>query len=367
MVNIDCGTYTPAGVNAIADLCEARFRAGGWTIERPPHAPADGAPQLGRPPDRPAARRRRTRVLLVGHMDTVFDEGTVAERPFRIEGTIARGPGVSDMKGGSAGGVLRGGGAAGGRVRRVRRAHLRLQPRRGDRLAVLAGRRSRELAPGHDVAFVLEGARRKRRHRVARARAITDYEIVVQGRAAHAGVEPEKGRSAILQAAHTVIALQATERPVAGRHRERRRDRVAARARTSSPTACRLEVDLRVARAGHVGRGGARRSSGSAPSASCPTSRSRSSRTAGTGRWRRARARRVWSPWPGTIAAELGFALHDAATGGASDANTTSAAGTPTLDGLGPIGGDDHAPAEWLDLASVVPRVTLLAGLIARA
>ena len=49
-------------------------------------------------------------------------------------------------------------------------------------------------------------------------------------------------------------------------------------------------------------------------------------------------------------ASELGFELHDAATGGASDANTTSSAGTPTIDGLGPIGGDDHGPAEWVDL-----------------
>ncbi len=67
-----------------------------------------------------------------------------------------------------------------------------------------------------------------------------------------------------------------------------------------------------------------------------------------------------------TIAGELGFAVNDAATGGASDANTTAAAGLPTLDGLGPIGGDDHAPPEWLDLSSVVPRTTLLAGLILR-
>src|SRR5204863_5724049 len=67
------------------------------------------------------------------------------------------------------------------------------------------------------------------------------------------------------------------------------------------------------------------------------------------------------------IAGELGFSVADTATGGASDANTTSGLGVPTLDGLGPIGGDAHAPGEWLDLASVVPRVTLLAGLIARA
>jgi glutamate carboxypeptidase len=66
------------------------------------------------------------------------------------------------------------------------------------------------------------------------------------------------------------------------------------------------------------------------------------------------------------IAGELGFELQDTATGGASDANTTSAAGLPSLDGLGPIGGDDHSVDEWLDLASVVPRTTLLATLIAR-
>jgi glutamate carboxypeptidase len=65
-------------------------------------------------------------------------------------------------------------------------------------------------------------------------------------------------------------------------------------------------------------------------------------------------------------ASELGFELHDAATGGASDANTTSSAGTPTIDGLGPIGGDDHGPAEWVDLASIVPRTALLAAIVSR-
>ena len=65
------------------------------------------------------------------------------------------------------------------------------------------------------------------------------------------------------------------------------------------------------------------------------------------------------------VAEELGFALDEAATGGASDANATSALGIPTLDGLGPIGGDDHSEREWIDMGSVVPRTALLAGLIA--
>ena len=51
-------------------------------------------------------------------------------------------------------------------------------------------------------------------------------------------------------------------------------------------------------------------------------------------------------------------------TGGASDANTTAGLGVASLDGLGPIGGNDHAPAEYLDLDSIVPRTTLLAGLL---
>jgi glutamate carboxypeptidase len=65
------------------------------------------------------------------------------------------------------------------------------------------------------------------------------------------------------------------------------------------------------------------------------------------------------------LATDLGFELNDAATGGASDANTTAGMGIPTLDGLGPIGGMDHSPEEYLEVASIVPRTALLAGLIA--
>ena len=65
-----------------------------------------------------------------------------------------------------------------------------------------------------------------------------------------------------------------------------------------------------------------------------------------------------------SLADELGFELHDAVTGGASDANTTAGMGVPTLDGLGPIGGMDHSPQEYLEVASIVPRTTLLAALI---
>jgi glutamate carboxypeptidase len=64
------------------------------------------------------------------------------------------------------------------------------------------------------------------------------------------------------------------------------------------------------------------------------------------------------------IAATLGFELADTATGGGSDANLTAEAGVPTIDGLGPAGGDSHTPQEHLLLDSIVPRTTLLAGLL---
>ena len=85
----------------------------------------------------------------------------------------------------------------------------------------------------------------------------------------------------------------------------------------------------------------------------------------GTGRWRSWSGRDGWSGHAAALAGELGFALHDAATGGASDANTTAGMGVPTIDGLGPIGGLDHSPGEYLEVGSIVPRTALLAGLIA--
>jgi glutamate carboxypeptidase len=64
------------------------------------------------------------------------------------------------------------------------------------------------------------------------------------------------------------------------------------------------------------------------------------------------------------LARRLGFETKDASTGGASDANTTSGMGIPSIDGLGPIGGMDHSPEEYLEVDSIVPRTALLAALL---
>ena len=362
MVNVDCGSYTPAGVNVIADLCETRFRAHGWEVERRPHVAIDGEPQLG---DLLIGRLRGAGgpdVLLVGHMDTVFDDGTVAERPFSIEGSIARGPGVSDMKAGLLTGffatqVLQEAGADGfDRITYVCNPDEEIG-------SPFSGPVIRELAPQHDAAFVLEGARANG-DIVSSRKGITDYRIVIHGRAAHAGVEPEKGRNAVLEAAHVIVALQELNGRWPGVsvnvgvvHGGTRTNVIAER--------CELQVDLRSPELETLEAAEAEieRICGKHVIPDVTTD------VLGNG-WHRPMekkegAARLVDIAKG-VALELGFELRDAATGGASDANTTSSAGTPTIDGLGPIGGDDHAPAEWLDLTSVVPRIALLAGIISR-
>lgn len=363
MVNVDCGSYTAEGVDRIANLCELRFRAAGWAVERRRHEPEGDEPRLG---DLVIGRLDGSgtkRILLIGHMDTVFDEGTVAERAFRIEGDRALGPGVSDMKGGLLAGFF----ATSALQEAGFEDHARItyvcnpDEEVGSPFSkpVIAA-----LAAEHDAAFVLEGAR-ENGDIVSTRKGITDYTLIVRGRAAHAGVEPERGRSAIVEAAHLTLALQALNGLTRGvtvnvgvTHGGTRTNVVAAE--------CALQVDLRAPDLASLEAAEAEIERICAATTVPDTS----VEVIGHG-WHRPMekgpaAQRLVDIAVAT-AAELGFEITDAATGGASDANTTSAAGTPTIDGLGPVGGDDHAPAEWLDLTSVVPRVSLLAGLIARA
>jgi glutamate carboxypeptidase len=362
MVNVDCGSYTPAGVNTIADLCEARMLEHGWTVDRRPHGPVDGQPMLGDLVIGTLDGGGGPNVLLVGHMDTVFDEGTVAERPFRIEGAIARGPGVSDMKGGLLTGfhavevLLEAGFAGFGRITYVCNPDEEIgSPFSGPVIA--------ELAPAHDAAFVLEGAR-ENGDIVSARKGITDYTIEFLGRAAHAGVEPEKGANAVLAAAIATVAMHRLN----GRWPGVTVNVGVARGGTRTNVVaerCVLQVDLRSPELATL-----EQAEGEIERISTEHGiEGVTARVEGNGWHRPMEKKEGGARLAGLaieIAAEIGFDLRDAATGGASDANTTGAAGTPTIDGLGPVGGDDHAPAEWLDLTSVAPRVALLAGLISR-
>jgi glutamate carboxypeptidase len=359
MVNVDCGSYSPDGVNVVAGMCERRFAEHGWEVERTAHP---GAPRLG---DLVIGRLRGTggpNVLLVGHTDTVFDDGTAAERPFSVDGDIARGPGVSDMKAGLLAGffathVLQDVGFDGfGTITYVCNPDEEIG-------SPFSGPIILELAAAHDAALVLEGARANG-DIVSSRKGVTDYTIRIHGRAAHAGVEPEKGRSALVQAARTILAIQELN----GRWPGVTANVGVARGGTRSnvvPERCELHVDLRSPELVSLAEAETEIERICAEPAIPDVTIDLEAH-----RWHRPMEKREGAQRLVDIAvgaaSELGFELRDAPTGGASDANTTSSAGTPTLDGLGPVGGDDHGPAEWVDLTSIVPRTALLAAIVSR-
>ncbi len=358
LVNTDCGSYTPLGVNQVADFVASALTKLGAQVERTPHQPGDGQPLLG---DLVVGRLAGSgpRLLLIGHMDTVFPAGTAAARPFRVDGDRALGPGASDMKGGLLAGLH----ALAALHATGLRPNATFVANPDEEIgSPFSTPRIRELATEHDAALVLECARANG-DIVSARKGIADYQIRLIGRAAHAGVEPEKGRSAVLEAAHQVVALHdlngrwPSVTVNAGVIEGGTRPNVVAEA-------CRIELDLRAATDDEFELAAAA-VSGIVSHPTLDGVTAELSRAAYHPPMERTPASGRLAALATAIAADLGFTVRDAATGGASDANTTSAAGLPTLDGLGPIGGDDHSVDEWLDLASVVPRTALLAGLMA--
>jgi glutamate carboxypeptidase len=358
LVNIDCGSYTRTGVNEVGRWTGGFLADLGAAVEYRP----DPAGKLG---DTVVATFEGppggARVLLIGHLDTVFDPGTAEARPFRLEDGVAHGPGVTDMKSGLLAGLY---------------ALKALIGERGglpfERLVFVANPDEeigsptstphiRALAADVDVALVLECARANG-DIVSSRKGIIDVRLHIKGRAAHAGVEPEKGRSAILEAARIVEDVHALNGRwpgvtvnvgvIAGGTRP-----------NVVPEHCTLEIDLRATsrEALEVAEAELHRI------AEATEVDDTSVEFELMARWwpmeKLERSGRLVDHAQ-ALAQALGFEVRDTATGGASDANTTSGMGIPSLDGLGPIGGNDHSPAEYLDVDSIVPRTTLLAGLL---
>jgi glutamate carboxypeptidase len=361
LVNLDCGSYTPEGVDEVGRFVAAFMTAHGGEVEvRPDPAGRLGATVIGTwagegmTPGGP-------RVLLIGHMDTVFDPGTAAARPFAIDGDgIARGPGVTDMKSGLLAGLYA-----------VKVLHAAgLLP--FERLTWIANPDEeigsptstphiRAAAAEAEVCLVLECARANG-DIVSSRKGILDARVTVHGRAAHAGVEPEKGRSAILAAADLVTRLHALN----GRW-DGVTINVGVIGGGTRPNvvaeSCSFEVDVRAVRRADLEAAEAeiRAMLGmlAVPDVTAELEP--------MARWwpmeKLERSGRLVEHAQ-AIAGRLGFSVRDAATGGASDANTTAGMGVASLDGLGPIGGMDHSPAEYLEVASIVPRTALVAGLL---
>ncbi len=361
LVNIDCGSYTPAGVEEVAAFVAGFLADLGAEVVRHPDPDGRLGPTIVGTVS--GAAGAGPRILLIGHMDTVFEPGTAAERPFRIEDRAAYGPGVTDMKSGLLTGLY------------GLRAMVELTRDGGlpfEQIVFVANpdeeigspsssTHIRELAATADACFVLECARANGDIVSARKGSL-DLVLTVHGRAAHAGVEPEKGRSAILEASRLIRDLHGLNGRwpgvtvnvgvVTGGTRP---NVVAER--------CVLQVDVRATDAASqdVAEAAIR---DLATATEVPDVTVEVEHRAGHRPMEKLERSGRLVDHAVAVAGRLGFEVRDTATGGASDANTTSGLGVPTLDGLGPIGGNDHSPAEYLDVGSVVPRTALFAGLL---
>ena len=296
----------------------------------------------------------RPRVLVVGHHDTVFPLGALAARPFTVRDGRATGPGVFDMKGGIVTAVHAVASLAD-------RGGVELLFTCDEEVGSLTSRQlieERATACGH--VLVLEPAADGGALKIGR-KGVGMYAVEVGGRASHAGLEPEKGVNALVEAAHQVLAITAIAQPVAGTtvtptvaH--------AGTAENVVPAAAMIRIDVRVTSLDEAQRVDKEMAALAAVNPQATISVS-----GGVNR----------PPMPVESSVELFAMAERAATsigigtvegvsvGGGSDGNFTAALGIPTLDGLGVVGGGAHADHEWVDIISLPERAALLAALIA--
>ncbi|HEX4865047.1 MAG TPA: M20 family metallopeptidase [Acidimicrobiales bacterium] len=291
-------------------------------------------------------------VLLVGHFDTVWPRGTLDRWPFTVEGERASGPGAFDMKAGI-----------------VQMFHALEQAGLPDGVTCvltsdeeLGSQTSRSLverlATGASAALVLEpsvdGALKLAR------KGTSMYEIAVEGRAAHAGLEPEKGANATVELAHQIIAVTLLGRADLGTTVT---PTVATGGTTTNtvPSHAAVQIDVRAESSTEQERVDAElrglRSTvdGTRLVVSGGPNRPPFPKDASASLFRLARQ----------AAAQVGLGPpRGEAVGGGSDGNFTAGIGVPTLDGLGAVGGKAHADGEWVHVPSMAERAALLAQLL---
>jgi glutamate carboxypeptidase len=361
---IECPTSSKAGVDEAGAWVRGWLAARGWELRAWPDTQVgDSLVVTLRPPASGQSAQGRLRVLLAAHLDTVYPLGTAASRPMTIEGDVLRGPGSADNKSGLLSalyamaaledlGLLEPFGAislmCGGDEETDMRSSLALM---------------RELAPQHDLALVLECGR-ENGDIVGARKGGGGYLLECHGRAAHAGVEPEKGAHAVLALAHHIIALQALNGV-----RDGATVNVGVIGGGTVPNAvpdyARATIDARVVRPEDIEPLVAALRAEAAREV-VPGVRAELSGGWGAPPMARTPEIAALAGLADDCAHELGFSVRAASTGGVSYANHFASLGLPVLDGLAPVGGLDHSPQEYILVSSIVPRTALLALLMLR-
>jgi glutamate carboxypeptidase len=354
LVGIESPTEDWTAVNRCVALVEEWIKTSGGESRRKRQRSA-GDLLIGR---FGPARTKAKPLMLLGHLDTVFPLGTLKKMPFRLRGGRAWGPGVLDMKGGvvmalTALQLL----AKGGRLSRPVIFLLNSDEETGSQHSRAL---TESLAKKCASVFVLEPAQGLAGAYKTARKGVANYRLQVHGVAAHSGVDFAHGHSAVLELARQIETASAFTDPARGITVNAGVIGGGTRSNVVAAEAW-ADFDVRIAKAVDAQRVDRRFRSLRALDRRCTLevegglNRPPMERTSGTAALFRHAA---------TMAAGLGFHLQEAATGGGSDGNFTSALGIPTLDGMGAVGEGAHSNGESILLEALVPRTALLAAMI---
>ncbi|MHB1204084.1 MAG: glutamate carboxypeptidase [Rhodospirillaceae bacterium] len=356
LVNIDSGTGDVDGARKIAGLLATELKSLGMTVET---VPAE-APGLGDNTVATLTGRGKTRILMIGHIDTVFEPGTARSRPYREENDHAYGPGVSDEKGGVVQGLYA-----------LKILHD-LNFRNFGKITYLIETSEERGSPGTrkliarlvgeaDVELNLEPGDEPDVLTVWRKGSAT-FHIDVQGRAAHAGIAPQDGRNAATELIHQIAGIDAF--PKSGDGLTANLTVMQAGTRNNIiPEAASAQVNVRVRDKSSLDEVEQMLRENAAITA-IPDTKVTISRepafpplmTNSATDKLAARAQKIY--------AEMGRPLTTGGNGGASESALAADAGVPALDGLGPVGGGFHSDKEYLSLPTVSPRLYLFTRLL---
>lgn len=356
---IECPTSSKSGVDEAGDWVRRWATQHGWELREWP----DDAVGTGLLITLPGKNPHGPRILLAAHLDTVYPVGIAAERPVRRDRDKLLGPGTADNKSGLLSGLY---------AMAALQALDLLAPFGaislmcgGDEETDMrsSGEILRELAGSFDLGLVLE-AGRENGDIVGARKGIGAFTIEVHGHQAHAGVEPHKGAHAIVALAQQIIALQLVNGIRPGVSLNVGVISGGTKTNVVPDYAC-AEFEARVILAEDM------QPTGDAIAQIAATTYVAGTTSVLSGGWSHPPMARTapiakLAAIATAAAHELDFDLKDAATGGISYANLLASLGLPVLDGLGPVGGLDHSPDEYILVSSIVPRTALLALLMLR-
>jgi glutamate carboxypeptidase len=358
IVNIDSGSGDIKGGERVESILAAHLKSSGAEFH---YEPAE-APRL--PANLVAVFRGngKAKILIIAHIDTVFGAGTVAKRPFSIEGGRAQGPGVGDEKAGVVNAVT---------ALKILHdlgfknyATITLLLDTSEELGSPGSTKLiKTLAAANDVEFNMEPGDPPDALTVWR-KGGSDILIQVKGRAAHAGMAPESGRNAAVELVHQLSALEGLF-PHSGDGTTVNLTAMKASDRSNIiPALAEATLDVRFRKLEDFDAVVRKIRASLVPtivpdtvvtvaeegSAYPPLTEGPEIDALG----QRAQA----------IYGELGKTATLSGNGGASESAVAMSVGTPALDGLGYVGGDFHTDHEWIDLSSVTPRLYLFTRLL---